>query len=324
MASHETVICNYVENDGGAKKGTNVFIDGDTLYSYGYYFPMAVRMSERIPKGCKEVIVVNGDRYSVTTSGHQSMLQGALYGSDRYVTTSFGALQRAVEHVRRQAVEPGEMVPFVSYRRVLDYVRLIDFDQERYQDASYKWKIENPEGLNIKDIPYNATIRTEKNAQDVSVIVSWHVAAGSVFQDVKTGIYFVCGMDENSYFVSVLPGRARNVKAAFDMLKPAKIRKAERVGMQVVRQGEWFSILFADGDEAKKIYKDMDQNFMLPGDGNAHIVTRGMVHKRRILWSGGMTHPEHRTLRVSKATAPEVWQAIANRALASFSEEGVD
>ena len=50
----------------GKTSGTasNMFIDGDTLYSYGHHFPLLVRM----PWGYLQ----NGDKYSVTTSSHQS------------------------------------------------------------------------------------------------------------------------------------------------------------------------------------------------------------------------------------------------------------
>lgn len=51
----------------GATKGhaNNVFIEGDTLYSYGHHFPLCVRIAP-------EIYAWNEDRYSVTTSKHQS------------------------------------------------------------------------------------------------------------------------------------------------------------------------------------------------------------------------------------------------------------
>ena len=58
----------------GAIKGKNslksMFIEGDTLYSYGYHFPLARRQEGGF--------WVNPDKYSVTTSKQQGMVRGAI------------------------------------------------------------------------------------------------------------------------------------------------------------------------------------------------------------------------------------------------------
>jgi hypothetical protein len=58
----------------GATKGKNslgsMFIEGDTLYSYGYHFPLAKRQEGGF--------WVNPDKYSVTTSKQQGMVRGAI------------------------------------------------------------------------------------------------------------------------------------------------------------------------------------------------------------------------------------------------------
>ena len=46
-----------------------MFIEDDTLYSYGKHFPLLVR----IPQWSNDGILMNADKYSVTTSKHQSM-----------------------------------------------------------------------------------------------------------------------------------------------------------------------------------------------------------------------------------------------------------
>lgn len=59
----------------GATKGKNsngsMFIEGDTLYSYGYHFPLAKRNEDG-------TFWVNPDRYSVTTSKQQGMVRYAI------------------------------------------------------------------------------------------------------------------------------------------------------------------------------------------------------------------------------------------------------
>lgn len=46
---------------------TPLFIEGDTLYSYGKHFPLA----KRVEGG----FWINPDKYSVTTSKHQSLVR---------------------------------------------------------------------------------------------------------------------------------------------------------------------------------------------------------------------------------------------------------
>lgn len=63
----------------GATSGNNsnrsLFIEGDTIYSYGYHFPLARRNADG-------TFWVNPDKYSVTTSKHQSMVRGAIARSN--------------------------------------------------------------------------------------------------------------------------------------------------------------------------------------------------------------------------------------------------
>lgn len=55
-------------------KGT-LYFDGATIYSYGNYFPIARHVTNA--KGASAVFV-NPDRYSVTTSKHQSMVRASI------------------------------------------------------------------------------------------------------------------------------------------------------------------------------------------------------------------------------------------------------
>ncbi len=53
----------------GARTGaaSNMFIEGDILYSYGQHFPLAVRRKW----GASIAYLINGDRYSISTASHQ-------------------------------------------------------------------------------------------------------------------------------------------------------------------------------------------------------------------------------------------------------------
>ncbi len=58
----------------GATKGRNgnqtIFIDGDVIYSYGHHWPIAVRQGR--------AALINGNKYSVTTSRHTSRIAAEL------------------------------------------------------------------------------------------------------------------------------------------------------------------------------------------------------------------------------------------------------
>lgn len=57
--------------DGKIFNRSNIITNGLDIYSYGYHFPMAVKSNDG-------AILVNSDRYSMTTSHHQSALRTVL------------------------------------------------------------------------------------------------------------------------------------------------------------------------------------------------------------------------------------------------------
>ena len=54
----------------------NIIADGDSIYSYGHHFEMATVF--RNEDGTARLVLLNGDRYSSSTSGHQSMVRAAV------------------------------------------------------------------------------------------------------------------------------------------------------------------------------------------------------------------------------------------------------
>lgn len=56
----------------GQNANRSMFIDGDTLYSYGYHFPLARRNADDM------TATVNARKYSVTTSKHTGAAAYAL------------------------------------------------------------------------------------------------------------------------------------------------------------------------------------------------------------------------------------------------------
>lgn len=49
-------------------KGSNMFYEDDVIYSYGYHFPMAIRLYK---EDGSEYYLFNNDSYSNSTSKHQ-------------------------------------------------------------------------------------------------------------------------------------------------------------------------------------------------------------------------------------------------------------
>ena len=72
-------------------KGSHMFVDGDVMYSYGHHFPMAYR--------CSSVVYVNKDKYSQSTTRHQSHLYVALsrVGNRQVVEVTTARLQQLVD-----------------------------------------------------------------------------------------------------------------------------------------------------------------------------------------------------------------------------------
>lgn len=56
----------------GKNANGSLFIEGDTIYSYGYHFPLARRNVEN------KTAVRNARKYSVTTSKHSGLIGYAL------------------------------------------------------------------------------------------------------------------------------------------------------------------------------------------------------------------------------------------------------
>ena len=54
---------------------SNFYFEGDTIYSYGRHFPIARHVSNK--RGNNAILFTTAD-YSVTTSGHKSMVRGAI------------------------------------------------------------------------------------------------------------------------------------------------------------------------------------------------------------------------------------------------------
>lgn len=114
--------------------------------------------------------------------------------------------------------------------------------------------------------------RDPKTHETVTVIEETHFTGASLF---KLGeFYYLFDIDRNEIqhaifnpFVAQIPVPVKTIEQAYQALKPAEVLKAERRGLKVQRQGEWFFIPVKD-------------NF-----GASDLVTR-MAQECRDRWSG--------------------------------------
>ena len=67
-----------------------MFIEGDTIYSYGKHFPIALRLGNNI-------FLVNVDKYSSSTSKHQSYVIGAISDKGSIIECNTQDIVRAID-----------------------------------------------------------------------------------------------------------------------------------------------------------------------------------------------------------------------------------
>lgn len=67
--SNYDVAHRFANGIGERCNGSNMFFEGNTIYSYGHHFPMAIKFNGKL--------LYNDDTYSVSTSKHQGIVYGA-------------------------------------------------------------------------------------------------------------------------------------------------------------------------------------------------------------------------------------------------------
>jgi hypothetical protein len=286
--------------DGKDRKGTNIFAINNKLYSYGRHFTLAVRREGESNKQTgKEWFLLNGDKNSVSTSRHQDLTYRVF---NEFPRVAFSAIHAAGLSENR--------------------CNLIDF-----RNDENGWAVKGHGNKDFEDfkshIPFGAEYHEHKRG-GIIYAKSFHKIGGCLLEE--NGKYYICGMDEGSYFVSLLPRKAVSIESAYKLLKPAAVQKAEKAGIPVIRQGEWF--FFPADIQIKEIY--FQKSGVLPKDSaesSSHICTRltnikgklyakGIVrHKNR--WNG---RGDHRPLKLGDRKT--IYQAFRNTALNSWSANG--
>lgn len=90
---NETIILKFI--NGEVKGRTkNLFIEGEVLYSYGYHFPLCLRLND-LNGGYK--FIVNKSKYSMTTSRHQGYLRRNLKETDILETITLSEITKIIK-----------------------------------------------------------------------------------------------------------------------------------------------------------------------------------------------------------------------------------
>jgi hypothetical protein len=253
---------------------SNVFADGDYIYSYGRHFEMARVVRDK--RGNPKFVLLNGDTYSVSTSRHQNDLRSALsrLPSDLPVLiVPHRALKAA--RISIDSIVPLDVRPDgIEYRRQ---------SSETLPKAAKRLTLIKP-GTPLKDgciHHYNMRWRDqtigyieacEKAGTEFTVIPAesggwqevrrdadgtyhWHTTrhwlGDSVFMARRIGetrrTRWLSSFDRQEttplYFLCQLPPcKAETYAEAIEALKPDPVVLAESMGRTVERQGDIFAI----------------------------------------------------------------------------------
>lgn len=104
----------YDEGYGQGAGNSSVFFIADTLYSYGYHFPMAIKLGF--------YYLINADSYSPTTGKHQSYVQRGVPANMK-IEIPFSALDEAGIPYREILVVDKEESRYIEVERKVDGVK---------------------------------------------------------------------------------------------------------------------------------------------------------------------------------------------------------
>ena len=302
MLSQLTLIDRF---SNGAKRGSasHLFIEDDVIYSYGYHFPLAIRRDW----GRDIQFLINGDRYSSSTSSHQSQCISHLTPN---VQVPFSALRAATlaDHDL-----PKRNLQIVAYR------------PDEYHQTCMECGREITYGDVVTGKPeyYHVNDRTPLCREAEGETASHHVLGAVVLE--HEGTFFLSSIDDQegwrtrAYFLCQLPKPVASVEEAFDSLIPEQVQSAKAGGIEIRRQGDIF--LIATARSTRQIEAATGRNVRI--FNTAHIATQerldGAVYVRGTLrHQPNGRRSQHAMLRLGNSW----WIAVKNTALASWNATG--
>jgi len=239
--------------------GTQIYCDGQVLYSYGPHFPLASIIGIEGAGTDKQrfLFVKNGDKASSTTNTHQALTQRACDGP----TVSASALEAAgidfLDLVLKPTTRNKITVPDKDTGERSQPIIVFWREDKR----EYLWRDDDGNYTTAHDYPekkftppkQGMFVASSRQKEDGKTYGYWHILGAVVI--FHKGKYYLCGLDDGTYFVCELPKTPRNCDDAYEVLKPREVKKAEAEGAKVLRQGEWFFVPtgMKDKDLANKL-----------------------------------------------------------------------
>lgn len=305
--NHSDVMDRFAKRSGTGHAG-NVFSEGNAIYSYGYHFPMALALDNQ------KLFLINGDRYSNTTSGHQSGVRVAITRNEEWssVILPFSALRAAgiLGRASHWGSTGNSLPEDFKLLEVLPERNEWKCDQDgigwttsdEYTRDSEQWKHQSHDGYGTR-----------------------HLLGGSLFR--ANGKHYLSGIDETAvsrwgagFFLSELAGKPRTYAAAIESLKPAKVKRALAAGLEVKRQGDIFAI--PTTKRTRKLpgpSEHMTRRLLGQNHTATEVRINGATFARGALYHRpNFREPEHRRI-----TLGDQWHEIVrNTAVASFAAQG--
>jgi len=205
--------------------------------------------------------------------------------------------------------------------------RLIDFYRDAYEGININYSdFDQLRFDHFKEnMPVGAEYHEKKDENGNVVEKSYHRIGAVVLE--QAGKYYLCGMDEGSYFVSLLPEKVKSVSEGYKALKPKFIQEMEKTGVEILRQGEWFFVAV----DTPENWKQAEKSAALPSadsSSNRHVCTRLLTVGKKHYVSGCIRHQnsrggrgDHRMLKLG-GDGRSVYQAVRNTALGDWSAGG--
>jgi hypothetical protein len=240
--SNSTIAQRFAEQAGRpdarlllARSG-NVYVnpyDHRELLSWGSHFVTARIMLDS--QGERSWWLLNGDRYSVSTSRHQADIRSAAAATGLpVIILPFTALREA--RIELNSITPHEILKD-------EYVTTIHTVATRNDiPEGYSWsRRELPDG--------RWAYETGEHRLGASVFSASYVEyenGRNYGPHTLRRAHFLSAFDEQErnplYFLAQLPGKAKTVTAALESLKPRVVKAAEAAELPVVRQGDVFGV----------------------------------------------------------------------------------
>lgn len=309
----------YLTPESDENKAINAYLNG-VVGKFGQYFALPNALVHRR---------LDNDLKTSKTEVIQSILamdlNGHKIGNSSILpflgaTKAFGSWShnRQVHSSQTKLSQFITMIPFNVFNEAQLDIRTLTIIQ-KLNEETVKVKIDNPDYDKYSD---------KKQTEPKFIIESRHFTGACLFK--VDGCTFLFDIDREEIkhqifnaFLSEIPKDVETVKDAYEALKPKEVLDAEKAGLEIVRQGEWFFIP-VNGDHSpdreKSRFTDKIENKQLelragnnrPNYASECVEALGLV-RGKVEHSGR----EHRTVTLKTWHKP-----IANTATKSFTLVG--